>query len=54
MTEEQIIDAVKYRIAHYEKKLSKADILSDDTMTRWEQLEHTVMALKYLLADIQK
>jgi len=54
VTEDDIITTIKTRIAHYEKKLAKADVLEGDTMTRWEQLEHTVTALKYLLSDIQK
>lgn len=54
MTEQEIIAAIKARLAIYEKKLAKADPLADDTMTRFEQLEHTVTAFKYLLADIQK
>lgn len=54
MTQDEIISAIKTRIALYEKKLAKADILAGDTLTRWDQLEHTVTALKYLLSAIQK
>lgn len=43
---------IKARYAIYQSKRNKADAFADDSMTRWEVLEHTMDALEILWDEL--